>query len=355
MEKLPQVGSRFKNKHGHWFTVIESNRSTDILIKFDHKDYIKRTQTCYIRSGIVKLPSIFVGDIVLDKLGNKVTISNIDTSERITFKWEDGYERTCKQAVLSLNTLMREEDSQRLSPSVKVGDSFRNFRGNLFIVKEYINSSKVLVEFQEPIKHCVYSSSGNILKGNLKNKYAPTVCNVGIIGDCSVSTKSKVYTSWVGVLKRVYGENPRHAYRECTVDPAWFQLETFNTWFLKQRVQDAWELDKDLLVKGNKVYSEENCLFLPQAVNTFLTDRANHRGKWPVGVTYHARLNKWEAACTFDSKRNYLGVFTDPTQAFLVYKEYKEGCAKVLAKRWEGIIDDRAITALLNFKVDIKD
>jgi hypothetical protein len=357
MSKL-EVGDRFKNKQGYWYTIMDVHSPLTVIIKFDHKDFIKKTTASYARNGLIKLPSMFVGDIVHDKLGNLVTISNIDTTERITFKWEDGYERVCQSSVLKLNTLMREEHSQLLNPSVKVGDSFKNNKGDVFIVKEYIKASKIVVEFQEPVKHCVISSMGNIKRGNVGNKHTPTVCNIGIVGDCILPVKSKAYTSWVGMLKRVYNVNPNiiaPTYEDCIVSEDWFHLENYNNWFTKQYVQDNWELDKDLLVKNNKVYSSETCIFLPREINAFMTDRVNHRGEWPVGVTYHARLNKWQATCNFDSKSNYLGVFTDPTQAFLVYKEYKEGCAKVLAKRWEGLIDKRGVEALLNFTVSIDD
>lgn len=144
-------------------------------------------------------------------------------------------------------------------------------------------------------------------------------------------------------------------YADCTITPSWQWIENFSEWFYTQIVEDDFEIDKDLLVKGNKLYSPDTCVFVPRSINTFLTDRHNHRGEWPVGVTYHPRINKWQATCNFDGAPNYLGVFNCPIKAFYVYKETKESFAKVLAERWKGRVDPRAIQALENFEVSIDD
>lgn len=355
MSNLPLVGSRFQNKQGHWYTVIDVKGCKDITVKFDHKSFVKKIQASYIKSGVIKLPSVFIGDIVRDKKGNLVTIVKIESSDKITFQWEDGYERTCQQAVLNVGTLMREEDSRILNPSIKIGDSFINAQGSVFIVKDYLSSSNITIEFDKPIKHTVKTNMANIKTGNIHNRYLPTLAGKGVIGDFKVDSSNKMYKSWSGMLNRVYSKTDITTYKGCSVADDWLHLSTFSDWFDKQVVQENWQLDKDLLVEGNKVYSENTCIFLPREINTFLTDRYNFRGEWPVGVTYHERLGKWEASCTFDSKRNYLGVFTEPTSAFNAYKEFKESCAKTLAKRWEGIIDTRGVEALLNFTVNIDD
>jgi hypothetical protein len=46
-----------------------------------------------------------------------------------------------------------------------------------------------------------------------------------------------------------------------------------------------WQLDKDILVKNNKVYSPSTCVFVPKSLNCLLEKRANHRGAYPIGVT----------------------------------------------------------------------
>lgn len=356
MSNLPAIGERFQNKTGHWFTVTEVNNCLDITIKFDHKNFTRKTKSQYIRDGSIKLPSLFIGDILKDKIGNIVTILDIDTTSRVTFRWEDGYTRVCQASVIKSGTLMREENSQRLNPSVKVGDIFVNCQGSEMTVEKYTNSQNIIISFTTPVQHSVRTTTGNLKKGNVHNKYLPTVAGVGVIGDFKIDVKSKMYRTWVGMLKRVYtprSTTEKVTYGDCSVQKEWFEIKNFALWFNKQILKDDWHLDKDLLVLGNKMYGENTCIFLPREVNTFLTDRHNHRGDWPIGVTYHERLNKWQSTCNFDGISNYLGVFEDPLVAFEVYKKFKEGCSKILASRWEGLIDKRGISALLNYKVDI--
>lgn len=358
MGNLPLVGERYQNRNGHWFTVAEVNGCLDITVKFDFKDFVRKTKAQYIRDKSVKLPSLFVGDNFKDKLGNSVTIRDIDTTARITFEWEDGYTRVCQSSVLKNNKLMREGDSGQLNPSIRDGDKFTNQQGSEFCVKKYTSAAKIVIEFMSPVRYSVNTNMGNIKKGHVHNKYLPTVAGVGIIGDFKVDVKSKLYNTWVHMLKRVYTPRTKLEvvnYGDCSVQNEWLNIENFAEWFNIQNLENNWEIDKDLLIKGNRVYSESSCIFLPREVNAFLTNRRNHRGAYPVGVTYHPRLDKYQASCTFNGENNYLGVFPDPESAFNCYKNYKESCAKILATKWRGIIDKRGVEALLAYTVDITD
>ena len=43
-------------------------------------------------------------------------------------------------------------------------------------------------------------------------------------------------------------------------------------------------LDKDILIKGNKIYSQDTCIFVPKAINSLFTNRKRFRGEYPIGV-----------------------------------------------------------------------
>ena len=45
----------------------------------------------------------------------------------------------------------------------------------------------------------------------------------------------------------------------------------------------------NLLIKGNKVYSEDSCVFIPREINSLLTKRDNNRGEYLIGVSWHKR------------------------------------------------------------------
>ena len=80
------------------------------------------------------------------------------------------------------------------------------------------------------------------------------------------------YDRWHGMLRRCYSAawQSRHpAYIGCSVDKRWHSFVAFREWALSQPQWEGLHLDKDLLVPGNKVYSPETCLFIPQSVNKF--------------------------------------------------------------------------------------
>lgn len=353
----PKSGDRFQNKNGDWFTVLEVNGSLHIKIRFD-EGVEKIVSKANLENGSIRLPKIRVGQIFKDKNGENTTLVSLNKGIGV-FEWPDGYQRSCQTSVTYLNTLIREEDSIKLNPSVKNGDVFTMNCGSTCKVIEYINSSKIRIEVNEPVKYEDIVGMGNLKSGSIRNRYVPSLEGVGYLGTSNIPATSPIYKSWAGMLKRCYNEKEQHkivTYRDCYVDQEWFDLGNFAEWFKSQKYQDKWHLDKDLLKRGNKYYCKEYCVFLPREINTFMTNRKNYRGDWPLGVTYHPRINKWQATCSTNSQKSgYIGVYSSPEEAFYAYKEVKEMYAKALAEKWKGVIDDRAIVALQNYTVSIDD
>ena len=112
-------------------------------------------------------------------------------------------------------------------------------------------------------------------------------------------------------------------------------------------------LDKDLIYKGNKEYSETACVFIPVEINSVLTKRQSDRGLLPIGVTKHG--NNFQAQCKISGKGKTLGTFTTPELAFNAYKTFKEAHIKELAEKYKETISQRAYQALINYEVDIND
>lgn len=117
-----------------------------------------------------------------------------------------------------------------------------------------------------------------------------------------------------------------------------------------------WHLDKDLLVKGNRIYSEDTCVFIPQKINNLLTKSDSSRGKYPIGVTWHKVRLKFCTVCSDGhGKQKHLGYSDTPEEAFLIYKKFKENLIKQVANEYEQQIDTRAYNALMNYEVNIND
>ena len=191
------------------------------------------------------------------------------------------------------------------------------------------------------------------------------VCGVGINSGkykAKVNGKlTKEYNLWGNMLKRCYSDrfhllNP--TYIGCTVSNNFLHYEYFYEWCQEQIGfnNDDWQLDKDLLIRGNKVYSESTCVFLPKGLNNLLVKSDGSRGELPIGVCYHKRDKVFMSRVSLNNGyQKHLGSFNSEIEAFNAYKTSKESYIKELAEKYKHQIDERAYQVLLDYQVEIDD
>jgi hypothetical protein len=171
----------------------------------------------------------------------------------------------------------------------------------------------------------------------------------------------KNYLSWQGMLRRCYDKkwqtrNP--TYFGCSVSENFKSYSYYHEWCLNQIGFNGldFQLDKDLLCKGNKVYSEDNCVFLPQEINKLLTTRKAVRGELPIGVSLSKDTSGFKSQGSFGTfHKKYLGYFPTAKEAFMRYRQVKESYIKFQAEQWRQFIDPRAYAALIAYEVLITD
>jgi len=190
------------------------------------------------------------------------------------------------------------------------------------------------------------------------------VYGVGVndwVGKIKVGGKPiKEYDLWTSMLERCFSEKfkqSRPTYEGVTCSKEWLSMTTFieDVSQMKGFGLSGWALDKDIIQKGNKLYSKDTCCFVPLEVNMLLTKSDNSRGEYPVGVCFHKTRGKFKAQLTINGKRKHLGYFTTPEEAFQVYKLAKEAYIKVVAQQWQHLLDERVFQALLDYEVNIDD
>lgn len=128
------------------------------------------------------------------------------------------------------------------------------------------------------------------------------------------------YRRWHGMLQRCYSTklHAKHpTYKHCTVCSEWLTFSAFKIWMIPQHWQGL-ELDKDIKVKGNKVYSPGTCLFIPQTLNSLLNNCAASKGKHPVGVSLERGMFRAEIHNNGNSE--YLGHFITAAEASQAYQ-----------------------------------
>lgn len=199
-----------------------------------------------------------------------------------------------------------------------------------------------------------------------RDPYLPTVYRVGYHGEGEfIPSVRGVHTQasrlWKGMLKRCYDEGyslRKPTYKDCKVCKEWHNFQNFAKWHRENYYEiDGQEmhLDKDILCKGNKIYSPETCVFVPECINSLFTKRQSCRGELPIGVHFCKRRNKYISQCGSNGKRIYLGGFDSPEEAFLVYKDFKEKEIKRVADLYKDKIPSNLYEALYNYKVEIAD
>ena len=245
---------------------------------------------------------------------------------------------------------------------IRVGDIFDTNNCGKLVVLEYKGHLDVIVKFIDT-GYETTARANNLRKGNVKDRSLPSVYGVGIIGNgiakvCGVETKD--YQLWNSMLRRCYDEKI-HAYRptyeKCSVSDNFKYLPYFEEWCHQQIGFDqvGWQLDKDILIKGNKIYSEDTCCFVPAEINSLFIKCDRSRGEYPIGVSYPKRVRKYVAKMRKFKEDIHLGCFSKPDEAFNAYKEAKEAYIKEVANKWKDQIDLRVYEALMNWTIEITD
>ena len=171
---------------------------------------------------------------------------------------------------------------------------------------------------------------------------------------------TKEYKLWVGMLERCYSEKlhlKRPTYIRCTVSENFKNFQWFAEWCRNQIGfnQPNYHLDKDVLFKRNKVYSEHTCVFVPQEINCIFTKCNASRGQYPIGVHLYRPNGKFIAKYTEGAKRKHIGYYLTPEAAFLAYKSRKEKHIKNIAELYKDLVDERVYTALIRYVVEPDD
>lgn len=224
---------------------------------------------------------------------------------------------------------------------------------------QYRNCDDIVVEFQDQYKCKKNTTYVNFRRGQVKNPYDKTACGVGYVGEGKYLTKendrsTKLYSCWVHMLKRCYYEKNQNLHQSyfgtCSVCNEWLNFQVFAKWHEEHsyEVNERLHLDKDILYPGNKIYSPDKCILVPQRINELFTYKPKDNGL-PVGIykTNNGRFAAKYCGCN-------LGTYSTLEQACKKYAEKKEEVIKQIAEQYKNIIPQELYVALLRYKVDIK-
>ena len=142
----------------------------------------------------------------------------------------------------------------------------------------------------------------------------------------------KAYVSWTTMMNRCYAmkyQKLHPTYKGCKVDERWHSFSEFKKWYDQQNPQKGEELDKDILLYGNKTYGPDTCIFVPMEINRLFNDHGNQNAPYPPGIRRQYN-GKFRVDIKIDGKIYYLGTYKDMETALDVYRLNK--CTYVLQK-----------------------
>jgi len=240
-----------------------------------------------------------------------------------------------------------------------------NTQNEEMILVKYNSFKDVIVKFINSTE-LVKTTYGNFMAGRVKSHFANSVFGVGTVElETTVDENGKplnAYKCWNSMLARCYSANYQaksHSYIGCHVSKSWLTFGNFKKFYDANYYKIEGQktaLDKDILFKHNKIYSEDTCVFAPQNINNIFINYSSHRNLLPKGVYFDKTYNKYQSQCNNSSgKLQYLGMFTEIKSAFNAYKVFKENFIKEMATMYKGQIPENLYIAMQNYIVEITD
>lgn len=315
------LGKTFSSKNHGDFIVLDYENCANVTVKFVDTGTVVLTTTTYIANGATRDPSVKK----LKKSSKCKYLGNVYSS--------NNYGDYIVEAAIGVD---------------KIRIKFLN-TGNI----------QEIFRVQVRTKSVRDYSVAKVMKLRTKAKLIRTVGNSG--GDKTLIKENiQIYQTWCAMLQRCYTPTTQYvkdAYEGCTVSENFKDFPYFLNWWLKECKKGGinLHLDKDILVKGNRLYSEDTCTLVPREINLLCIKRKKARGELPIGVTFCKQSAKYKAQFSKHNKIVNLGLHTTPDLAFQAYKEAKEIHVKNMANFYKEVISNEVYDALMKYEVNIDD
>ena len=229
---------------------------------------------------------------------------------------------------------------------------------NMEIIKNY-NKNNIVIKFENG--YITSNTYPNFISGRIRSLNDKTIYKTGFVGIGEYNESCSQYIIWKSMLHRCYSNKyhkERMTYLNCSVCTEWHNFQNFAKWYDENYYEinnESMCLDKDILMKGNKIYSPNTCVFVPNTINVLFVKSNAIRGLYPIGVSYNKDNKKYRAYCLVNNKQIHLGKFNTQEEAFNTYKTFKEKHIKQVADEYKDLLPQKLYDAMYNYEVEITD
>lgn len=245
-----------------------------------------------------------------------------------------------------------------------IGKPMENKHGHKFVITDFDSDKQIFrIVFEDG--GIVNRVTDEMLKNNATiSPMLPTIYGVGYKGNGENrfyvgNYATPEYKSWKDMLRRCYSEeclSKHKSYIGCLVCEEWHNFQNYAKWYHENYYElgRRMNLDKDILVKHNKVYSPETCVFVDDRINKLFIKSDASRSEYYVGV-YKTRSNRFSVHCCDYNEPDKHKLFDTPEEAFYEYKRRKEMIIKRVANEYKDMIPEKLYNAMMNYEVEITD
>lgn len=238
--------------------------------------------------------------------------------------------------------------------AINVGDLFNLSSGGTVTVLQLPVDRYVIVQHNDEFGYIHSVRVDHLRTGNVRNPYLRQLYGVGYMGVGPYNSKENgtntiVYNKWSNMMYRCYDQEfhiKAPYYKSCYVCVEWHNFQTFAQWYYSQPyVGPGYQLDKDILFRGNTLYSPMTCALIPAAINAAATPGTLQNGELPRGINMRGSKYRVKIGSTQYGTHNTL------EEANEVYIREKKLKMIYYAELYQDYIDDRVYHALLDWEV----
>lgn len=316
-----EVGKIFKSNNYGDVVIQEYNGTKNVVVKWINTGHVQRFQSDAIRKGLIVDGSIRAAARKEKDDRSKARAVRIESNQKQ------------KAIAAERAAVLRERaEARKLTKVLRALAAQEHKQEILSRPTKFLEVEEFVLDLTRPRKGVLdidfKDRDGKwVLRYKYKDQFVQT--RLGRLHN-NVTQRCKLG----GSLQRY-----NKAYNGATMSEAFKDPQKFCDWVVQQPGWGlGYSLDKDLLSKGGKHYSEETCVFLPAVLNTLLIPHETNFRKDSYG--------QFTVKTSIQRKDILLGKFATVEEAHKVYMEYRNKYLMKVVEAYKANISSAAYDAL---------